>query len=239
MGRKSSQKKQKKGQGALDKHADLPCQTEAGEGIKPANRKWYIFLAVALVISAVSYGNSLRNEFVFDDILVIVENPGIRGIQKIPHLLGINTGRISYRPMRMVSYALDYTLNENLWHYFGGYKDYKGLNPLGYHISNIIFHLVTSLLVFLIVYLLSRNYRVAFLASVLFALHPVHTDSVTYLSGRRDILCALFYLAGFYCFLRYRQSSRPMFIIATFIFYAFSMGSKEMGVTLPALFFLL
>ena len=111
------------------------------------------------------------------------------------------------------------------------------MTPLGYHISNIVFHIVTSILVFLMVFRLVGDGRVAFLATAIFALHPVHTDSVTYLSGRRDILFTLFYLAGFYCFLCYRQNRKPMLIVATFVFYIFSLGSKEMGVTLPALFF--
>ena len=239
MGRKSSQKKKKKDHETPGQGTVIAPQVEADDrGITGTNRKWYLLLAVVLTLSIFSYFNSLQNEFVFDDILVIVENPGIRGVEKLPRLLGMETGMLSYRPMRMVSYALDYTLNEKLWHYIGNYSGpEKGLNPLGYHISNIALHIVTSFLVFLIVFRLAKNYRAAFFAAAIFALHPVHTDSVTYLSGRRDILCALFYLAGFYCFLRYRQSSKILFFVAAFVFYAFSLGSKEMGVTLPALFF--
>ena len=206
--------------------------TGAGTG-----RKWYLLLAVVLLVTFISYANCLQNQFVFDDILVIVENPGIRGIEKIPSLLGLGKKRISYRPIRMVSYAVDYTLNEKLWRYMGkSAGGDEGLNPLGYHLSNIFYHLVTSFLVFLVIYQLVSNYRVAFLAASLFALHPVHTDSVTYLSGRRDILAALFYLAGFSYFLRYRKTQQFRFILATFLAYLLSVGSKEMGVTLPALF---
>ncbi len=242
MGRKSSQKKQKKEKKehvAINKPGLLPLQADSGDsGNKYANRKWYWMLAVVLTLSLFSYANSLQNEFVFDDILVIVENPGIRGIEKLPRLMGIDTGKLSYRPIRMFSYALDYTLNEKLWYYVGNYQgSEKGLNPLGFHISNITFHIITSFLVFLVVFRLVRSCRVAFFASAIFALHPVHTDSVTYLSGRRDILCALFYLLGFDCFLRYRQSNKLSLIIAVFACYVFSLGSKEMGVTLPMLFF--
>ena len=245
MGRKSSQKKQKKEKKAKKEHVAigkrglLSLQADSeGSGNKYGTRKWYWILAVVLALSVLSYANSLQNEFVFDDILVIVENPGIRGVEKLPRLLGINARKLSYRPIRMISYALDYTLNEKLWYYFGNYQgSEKGLNPLGFHISNIAFHIITSFLVFLVVFRLAGSCRVAFLASAIFALHPVHTDSVTYLSGRRDILCALFYLLGFYCFLRYRQNNKLFFIIAAFVFYVFSLGSKEMGVTLPMLFF--
>jgi tetratricopeptide (TPR) repeat protein len=242
VGRKSSQKKQKKEKKedvAIDKPGllSLPADSE-GSGNKYTARKWYWMLALVLAFSVLSYANSLQNEFVFDDILVIVENPGIRGVEKLPRLLGFGRGKLSYRPMRVLSYALDYTLNEKLWYYVGNYQGReKGLNPLGFHISNIAFHIITSFLVFLVVFRLAGSFRVAFLASAIFALHPVHTDSVTYLSGRRDILCALFYLLGFYCFLRYRQNSKLSLIIAAFVFYVFSLGSKEMGVTLPFLFF--
>jgi Flp pilus assembly protein TadD len=91
-------------------------------------------------------------------------------------------------------------------------------------------------LVYLVVSRLSSSARVAFIAAGLFVLHPVHTDSVTYISGRRDILFTLFYLAGFYCFLRYRQLREWRSIIAAFLMYLLSMGSKEMGVTLPLVF---
>ena len=223
--------------------------------------KWYLFLAVIMVITLGSYANCLTNQFVFDDIHIIRNNPTIRGIKNIPGILGIGKERKSYRPVRIISYAVDFSLNRNLWRYlvrydkefnpFGSELTYYmgpftyhvsgpafhiGLNPFGYHISNLAYHLVTTLLVFLIVFSLVPNKRIAFLTASLFALHPVHTDSVTYLSGRRDILCTLFYLAGFYFFLRYRKTNRFRFIIFSFLAYLLSLGSKEMAVTLPAVF---
>ena len=205
--------------------------------MKQSNKIWFIALLVILALTLLSYANSVRNQFVFDDIYLIATNPHIKGVQRIPNLLGFGKQKVFYRPVRTVTYALDYTLNKNLWHFFGGYEGYdKGLNPLGFHISNIAYHLITSLLVFLVIGRLAGSPRIAFFAASLFALHPVHTDSVTYLSGRRDILCALFFLAGFYFFLCYRKTAHFKFVIATFLAYLLSLGSKEMGVTLPALF---
>ena len=129
----------------------------------------------------------------------------------------------------MISYAVDFSLNKSLWRYSGDHKTYeKGLNPFGYHVSNIAYHLLTSLLVFLVVYRLACNYRFAFLTPTLFALHPVHTDSVTYLSGRRDILFTLFYLAGFYFFLCYREREQFGYIAIALVIYLLSLGSNEM-----------
>lgn len=199
--------------------------------------KWYLLFALIMVITLVSYGNSLNNEFVFDDNPLIRDYTWVRGIEKTPLLLGMGKWDISYRPVRRISYALDYTLNKKLWGSTGGFTgDDTGFNPLGYHISNCIYHLLTSFLVFLVVARLGAGNRIAFLAAALFAIHPVHTDSVTYLSGRRDILVTLFYLLGFYFFLRYRQTRKTLFILAALFSYLLSLGSKEMGITLPAIF---
>jgi len=235
MGQKGSKKKGKSSSRKGEQGVIPTPKRQAQEEKRVVDRKWFLLLTVIGIVTLVSYLNCFNNKFVFDDIPLILENRTIRGIEKVPYLLGIGTGRVSYRPIRTISYALDYTLNKKLWR--GKYKgDDEGLNPLGYHISNLFYHIITSFLVFLIVYRLVANYKVAFLAASLFALHPVHTDSVTYLSGRRDILFSMFYLAGFYFFIRYRQTRKLIFIIASFLAYLLSLGSKEMAVTLPAIF---
>lgn len=262
MGKKGSKKKGKSSRRGEAQGVMPTPQRHTQEKKGVVDRKWFLLLAVVGVIASVSYLNCFNNQFVFDDIPLIAGNPSIRGIEKIPRLLlGIKTGRASYRPVRTISYAVDFNLNSKLWQYFGRYETEgftlthyigpfayhvsnparymeldPGFHPLGYHISNLAYHLITTLLVFLVIYGLAANYRVAFLAAGLFALHPVHTDSVTYLSGRRDILFTLFYMAGFYFFLRYRKTNRFRFIIFSFLAYLLSIGSKEMGVTLPVIF---
>ena len=138
-------------------------------------------------------------------------------------MLGI-TGRHSYRPLREISYALDY--------------QFTGLNPVGYHLSNILYHILSSCLVFLIAFRLSKDIKAGFIAGLLFMAHPIQTESVAYISGRRDILTALFYLMGFYFFLRYRESLSKKYLFLIFCSYYLSLFSKEMGVTLPAVILL-
>ncbi len=199
--------------------------------------KWYALLALVMVVTLASYYNSVTNDFVFDDIHLIVEHPGRGGIGEIPRLLGMGVKSVgSYRPVRMVSYAIDYSLNEKVWaKLWGEGRKEPGLTPAGYHIGNWVYHLVNVLLVFLVAGRLAGSRRVGLVAAGLFALHPVHTDSVTYLSGRRDILFALFYLLGFYYFLRYRETGKGRWLWGTCAAYGLSLGSKEMGVTLPLL----
>jgi len=233
-GSKKDRKRSSKGKEPGVIPALKPKEQEEKGGV---TRNWYVLLALIGVITLISYLNCFNNKFVFDDIPLVLENHTIRGIEKVPRLLGIGKRRVSYRPMRMISYAVDYTLNKELWRDTGKYEGGDdGLNPLGYHVSNLFYHIVTSFLVFIVIYRLGAHYRVAFLAATLFALHPVHTDSVTYIAGRRDILFTLFYLVGFYFFLCYRKERKFVFIIASFLAYILSLGSKEMAVTLPAIF---
>jgi len=181
------------------------------------------FLIFLIILPFLIYANSFFNDFVFDDIPLISENPPITSLKNIPYLLGITTGNTSYRPLRFISYAVDY--------YFWG------LNPVGYHLSNILLHIASSFLVFGVIFRLTGGYWCAFFSALFFSINPVQTDSVAYLSGRRDILCALFYLAGFYFFLRYRKDRKFRYLLLTFFSYLLSLSSKEMGVTLPLLLF--
>jgi tetratricopeptide (TPR) repeat protein len=224
MGKKS---KKKKVIHENDKKVEIKDYSSRNREREKGLSTWQIAsLFLLVIVPFLIYFNSFHNGFVFDDIPLIWENPGIRSLSNIPNLLwgGVGTGGISYRPLRFISYAVDY--------YFWG------LNPVGYHLSNILFHIATTFLVFGVVFLLVGSYWCAILSALFFSLNPVQTDSVTYISGRRDILCALFYLAGFYFFLRYREIRKVRYLLLTFFSYILSLSSKEMGVTLPLLLFI-
>jgi Flp pilus assembly protein TadD len=185
------------------------------------------FLAVLILssLAVIIYFNSLKNDFVFDDLNTIVNYKVIRSLKNIPRMIGFYEGKFHmprYRPVRVISYAIDYFFSHR--------------NPIGYHISNILYHIITSFLVYLTIFFMIKNYRVALFAAILFAVHPIQTDSVTYLSGRRDILTALFYMLGFYFFLKFRQYNKIKYIVLALFSYGLSIFSKEMAITLPVMF---
>ena len=187
-------------------------------GMPGPSAAWVLLLCIGL--GFVLYGNSLPNEFVFDDIPLIVDNPLIKDIRNPGQVIGWGSGQTQYRPVRYLSYMADYAL----W----------GLNPAGYHAANIFYHGLTGFILFLVLVELAGSRLTALAGAVLFLSHPVVTDSVAYISGRRDILVGLFYLLSFYCFVRYRRSPRAWYAALTGIFFLLALGSKEMGVTLPA-----
>ena len=177
-----------------------------------------------MLLGSAVYLNSLHNQFVFDDLPLIRDNPSIRNLARLPAYLFAGIDNAPYRPLRWISYAIDYR--------------FSGLNPVAYHASNIILHCVTAIILYLTIAALTGSGRTAFFAACLFAVHPVHTDSVTYISGRRDILSTLFYLLGFFIFLRSRQKNRPGLLSLALVSYLLAIASKEMAVTLPAIFFI-
>jgi tetratricopeptide (TPR) repeat protein len=192
-------------------------------GIRPSLQKALYAILLFLILSItplVTYFNTLHNDFVFDDLLIIQGNETLSSLNSISSIINITTKK--YRPVRTLSYAIDY--------------HFSGLNPFSYHISNIVYHIINVFLIYLITHFVLKNRVAAFITALLFAVHPVHTESVTYISGRRDILFTLFYLTGFYSFLKYRKTQRFYFILFSMAAYLLSIGSKEMGVTLPAIF---
>jgi len=180
-----------------------------------------VFLGLALLVGIV-YANALDNGFIFDDYDLVANNPQIRSIEKIPEILGIGESPMRYRPVRFVSYALDSFL--------------FGLKPWGYHLSNLFYHILTAFLVYLIVRNLVGSSRPALLAAALFAVHPIQTEAVTYISGRRDVLSTLFYLLGFYAFLQYRLRPQVRYLILICTALVLGLLTKEMVVTLPIMF---
>jgi Flp pilus assembly protein TadD len=174
-----------------------------------------------LAVVAAVYANAFQNEFLFDDLETIVELQTPGGSGPFGPLLTFLRGHAAYRPIRTASYALDYAVS--------------GLEPWGYHLVNITLHAGSTILVFLIAGGLFDRLPAALLAALVFAVHPIQTDAVTYLSGRRDVLSGLFVLAGFYAFLRYRGTGRTAFLALAILLYPLAFLSKESGIILPLL----
>ncbi len=177
--------------------------------------------ALSLLAAAVlaCYANSLGNGFVFDDYDIFVNRPEIRSFRYLPRVLGLETGHSFYRPVRFVSYMLDHAL--------------YGLNPAGFRASNLFYHFLASTFAYLLLWHITASRRVALCAALLFAVHPVQTESVTYLAGRRDLLFSLFYLMGCYFFLRYDETRHRAYAVGLVAAFLLGLYSKEMAVTLP------
>lgn len=184
--------------------------------------KLLIVLAIVLITAAVAYGPSLSGEFVWDDRPLIVENRFVHGFSGLGTLLtssfwqtddGNDRFRSFFRPLVSASYSLD----NAVW----------GLRPFGFRLTNLILHGLCCLLVLRLAQREGSSVAAAAAAAALFAVHPVHVESVAWISGRTDLLCAAFALGAFALRKASRAGSAALFLLA--------LLSKEMAATLPAL----
>jgi len=166
-------------------------------------RLFPICLLIAVFIG-ILYFNSLGNQFTNWDDGMIYQNSTIRdlsweGVKRIFTHEKANT----YQPIRMLSYAVDY----RFWK----------LNPIGYRMTNMLFYILTCIMIFLTLRRLSINLReqvssdsherVAIFGSLLFAAHPVHVEAVTWLAARKEVLQGFFFFLAFYLYLKGREKN--------------------------------
>ena len=218
---------------------------------KPPAPRWHLFVACSLIVLAVLavYGNSLGGPFIFDDELWIMKNPTIRQLWPIGPVLWPPAGTIYCgRPVLNLSLALNHS--------------FSGLEVWSYHAANLAIHLIAGLALFGIVRrtLLARKagtWRVhatplAFFSALLWAVHPLQTESVTYVIQRAESLMGMFYLLTLYCFIRgtedsaagnqraengNRRSSFFWFLGSVFCC-VLGMATKEVMVSAPLMVFL-
>jgi Tfp pilus assembly protein PilF len=146
-----------------------------------------IALRLALLAGAVGpFANGLGNDWVYDDRAQVVRNQLVRSLAPGPIFAGgsVTHGRVEwYRPLTVYSFAVNYSLS--------------GLDPFGYHLTNVALHAANVFLVLKVGERLAAPGPAA-LAAALFAVHAVHTEAVTPVSGRADLLAALFVLLAWW-----------------------------------------
>ncbi|MBA2663816.1 MAG: hypothetical protein H0U74_16125 [Bradymonadaceae bacterium] len=184
-------------------------------------------LAFALLtLTVIAFSPSLGGEWLGDDFVLVVDSQCARGIATIPDILVGNVPACGYRGIRFVSYAIDYSL----W----------GLDPFGYRLSNLVIHLGSGLLVFLLLLRLGIGFWWAGIGCFIFAVHPVQADSVAYISGRRDVLMGFWFFLSFWAatFIDGPSSTNETrtrawaWGLLVALGAMLSMGTKEMGVGL-------
>ncbi|OGL47915.1 MAG: hypothetical protein A3C43_02850 [Candidatus Schekmanbacteria bacterium RIFCSPHIGHO2_02_FULL_38_11] len=185
---------------------------------------FYTFLIILLSLTI--YSDSLEVPFHYDDQMAIVTNYSIRHLDNIPKILLSN-------PTRAVS-NLSFSLN----YYF------CKLEPFGYHLVNLFFHILNGILVYLILNLIFTSIPlIPFVSALIFVSHPINVESVTYISSRAGLMSTTFFLLSFYLFMEFRNSDfsfnkKILFYFLMIFSYILSVGSKEIGITLPVVLIL-
>lgn len=211
----------------MDSH--VPKRSKAKSLVNPLSggAPWgcALFLTVATTIA---YSNSFNAAFHFDDHIRIEENFGIRSLWPISAAMENTT-----RPLGMTTFAINYAVH--------------GYDVWGYHATNLVIHIAAGLTLFGIVrrtllrgrlaqkYCLNAT-PLAFVVALIWTVHPLNTESVTYIVQRLESLMGFFYLATLYCFIRAQDSRwKPSWYAASIVCCAMGMGTKEVMVTAPVM----
>ena len=180
-------------------------------------------LPVLLIFTALVYSHALQNGITFDDDDVyILKNPYIRNFS----FAGIGDIFTSF-------YAYNYHPLTSLVMLFI-YK-ISGASPLPYHLLNVALHITNTWLVFKLISLLCGNRITAFIVAALFALHPMHVESVAWVTELKDVLYTVFYLAAAIMYMRWQQAKTKGLYITSLLLFLAALLSKSAAVTLPVL----
>jgi protein O-mannosyl-transferase len=198
------------------------------------SRGWLI--ALILGVTFLAFSNTVLNGFAYDDTTQIVNNPFIRDLRNVPKALVTEAwywraqqdkdpneqdkpSTSYYRPIVMIYLMI-------MWKLFGA-------SAPGWHIFNILLHLLAVYFAFLILERVTKDRRLSAIASLLFAVHPFRSESVAWVSGVTDLLMAVFLLPAFFLYVRYREEGKPKLLAASSLLFLFGAFTKEPAVVLP------
>ena len=184
-----------------------------------------LLLAAATLITFWQVGN---HEFInLDDEVYITANPHIQDGITIQGLLGaFSTGHAAnWHPLTWISHMLD--------------VQFFGLNPHGHHATSLLLHVVNALLLFFVLHRMTKALWQSAFVAALFALHPLHVESVAWVAERKDVLSTLFWMLTLAAYSYYVENPRFKTYLPVFVFLALGLMAKPMLVTLPFVLLLL
>jgi hypothetical protein len=191
------------------------------------NRPVLICLVLAITAFAVFYQVHSFEFITLDDPHYVFNNPNVQAginLQTIKWALTTNTVG-NWHPLTWFSHMLDGQL-------------FKA-NPAGHHFTNLIFHIANTLLLFLVLKQMTNALWQSAFVAALFALHPLHVESVAWVSERKDVLSTFFWILTMWAYLRYVKQPRLAAYLLAAVFFALGLMSKPMLVTLPFVLLLL
>jgi len=216
---------------------------------KNPSRGFPVWPLIAAAVTTLVYLTALGNGFInWDDGAFVYDNPNIRTIDLTTLWWAFTSINVAnWHPLTMLSFMADYAV----W----------GLNPLGYHLTNIFIHAVNTFISGLLAAALVRTALAArvkrgervenverkaaaagLVTALLFGIHPLHVESVAWISERKDLLCALFYMGAMLAYMKYAgaEASKALrWYAATLLLFVLGLMSKPMIVSLPAVLLIL
>ena len=186
-----------------------------------------IYLVLALTTTAVFYQVCTYDFVNYDDFMYVYKNPNIQaGItpKAIKWALTVSYASI-WHPLTWLSHMLD-------WQLFGPKAG-------GHHLTNLIFHIANTLLLFIVLKQMTHRLWPSAFVAALFALHPLHVESVAWVAERKDVLSTFFWMLTMWAYVRFVDRPKVASYLLVVVFLALGLMAKPMLVTLPFVLLLL
>ncbi len=188
------------------------------------NKLTLIFI---IVLTALIYTPTLNYEFYpnFDDEKLILNNTTVHNFPNnikdafTEFVFGL------YHPLTTLSFSIDYLLFKT--------------SPFGYRLHNLLLHLLNVLLVYIFVNNLTKNEFIALLSALVFSIHPMHIESVIWISERKDVLFLFYFLLGLISYQQFKVNNKKIWIVYSFLLFILSLLSKTTAVIFPMILLLI
>jgi len=194
---------------------------------KTTNRiSWrYVYVGILLLAVFIQYGQTLDYGFVWDDKIVIQENPRVKnGIEAIPELFAkfkspYRHDQYGYRPITLLSFALEI--------------EFWGVNPYYHHLMNLLYYALLCIMIYYFLLNLFKNYHsvFSFLIALIFTVHPLHVEVVANIKSRDEILAMLFVILSLFSYLVFIRKNKIFYWGIAVLFYLLAFLSKENAIT--------
>jgi Flp pilus assembly protein TadD len=185
-------------------------------------------VALLLAVTLAAFSPALENGFVdYDDYLYVLDNDRVKaGLTPAGVAWAFTTYTAgNWHPLTWLSHMTDVQL--------------FGLQPRGHHLTALLLHLLSTAVLFAVLSRMTGALWPSALAAALFGVHPLHVESVAWVSERKDVLCGLFWMLTLAAYLRYARAPRPGNYALTLFLFALGLMAKPMAVTLPLALLLL
>ncbi|MFN8256642.1 MAG: tetratricopeptide repeat protein [Bacteroidales bacterium] len=208
------------------KRTEIKSKKQGTVSAQPVNKNISVWIFLLILATSLAYSPMFKNQITnWDDDNYIVKNPWLKEISA-DNLKEIFSSYYmgNYHPLAMLSLSVDYQI--------GGLDNKGEINPKPYLITNFMLHLANVLLVFWFISLLVKRWDIALVTAFLFALGTMHVESVAWISERKDVLYALFFVASLISYVKYVDEKNIKFYISSIILFILSLFSKGQAVSL-------
>jgi tetratricopeptide (TPR) repeat protein len=197
---------------------------------EPKKQSNVLWIALILILTIIVFFPALKCSFTsWDDPLYVTESTLIKSLS-IDNIIKIFSTKeavaANYHPLTIISLAIDYHFSK--------------LNPATYHFTNLLLHILNTLLLYLFIIMLTNGKTfIALFSALFFGIHPLHVESVAWISERKDVLYTFFFFLSLLSYLVYTKTKKFFWYAITFLLFVCSVLSKAMAVVLPLILILI